>query len=149
MSYEYILTRTEGKVGIVQFNRPKALNALSPELMDETMSALEAFDADDPFVRPTEPTQFWQSRCHAIMRPTRQDGLVSPDQVDPPRRSHQDCTRNLIYPIHNGGTSSLPKIAAVAATRERGRSPRYASLREDRDKPDTGCDPRAGKRLGV
>lgn len=46
MSYEYILTRTEGKVGIVQFNRPKALNALSPELMHETMSALEAFDAD-------------------------------------------------------------------------------------------------------
>ncbi|MEM8862868.1 MAG: enoyl-CoA hydratase-related protein [Chloroflexota bacterium] len=46
MSYEYILIRTEGKVGIVQFNRPKAMNALSPELMDETMSALEAFDAD-------------------------------------------------------------------------------------------------------
>ena len=46
MSYEYILTRTEGKVGIVQFNRPKAMNALSPELMEETMGALEAFDAD-------------------------------------------------------------------------------------------------------
>ncbi len=46
MSYEYILTRTEGKVGVVQFNRPKALNALSPGLMHETMTALEAFDAD-------------------------------------------------------------------------------------------------------
>jgi enoyl-CoA hydratase len=46
MSYEYILTRTEGKVGIVQFNRPQALNALSPELMRETMEALEAFDRD-------------------------------------------------------------------------------------------------------
>ncbi|MBK8430004.1 MAG: enoyl-CoA hydratase/isomerase family protein [Chloroflexi bacterium] len=46
MNYENILTRIEGKVGVVQFNRPKALNALSPELMDETMTALEAFDAD-------------------------------------------------------------------------------------------------------
>lgn len=47
MSYETILTRTQGKVGIVQFNRPHALNALSPELMRETMDALEAFDRDD------------------------------------------------------------------------------------------------------
>ncbi|MCA9979476.1 MAG: enoyl-CoA hydratase/isomerase family protein [Anaerolineales bacterium] len=47
MSYENILTRTHGRVGIVQFNRPKALNALSPELMRETMEALEAFDLDD------------------------------------------------------------------------------------------------------
>jgi enoyl-CoA hydratase len=46
MSYEYILTRTEGKVGIVQFNRPQALNALSPELMRETMEVLELFDRD-------------------------------------------------------------------------------------------------------
>ena len=47
MSYEYILTRTEGRVGIVQFNRPKALNALNRGLMSELMTALEAFDADE------------------------------------------------------------------------------------------------------
>lgn len=47
MSYEFILTRTEDKVGVVQLNRPKALNALSPALMKEVMTALEAFDADD------------------------------------------------------------------------------------------------------
>lgn len=46
MSDELILTRLEGKVGIIQFNRPKALNALSPALMGEAMSALEAFDHD-------------------------------------------------------------------------------------------------------
>ena len=46
MSYEYILTKTEGKVGIVQFNRPKALNAMNPTLVEEAMTALEAFDAD-------------------------------------------------------------------------------------------------------
>lgn len=47
MSQEYILTRSEGRVGIVQFNRPKALNALNRGLMAELMDALEAFDADD------------------------------------------------------------------------------------------------------
>ena len=47
MSYEFILTRTEGRVGIAQFNRPKAYNALSPELMQELMHSLETFDADD------------------------------------------------------------------------------------------------------
>ncbi len=46
MTYEHILTRIEGQVGIVQFNRPKALNALSPALMGEAMDALEAFDRD-------------------------------------------------------------------------------------------------------
>lgn len=47
MSYEFILTRSDGRVGIVQFNRPKALNALNRGLMSELMTALEAFDADD------------------------------------------------------------------------------------------------------
>ncbi len=47
MTHEYILTRTEGRVGIVQFNRPKAMNALNRGLMQETMDALDAFDADD------------------------------------------------------------------------------------------------------
>jgi enoyl-CoA hydratase len=47
MSYEHILTRSEGRVGIVQFNRPKALNALNRGLMAELMDALELFDADD------------------------------------------------------------------------------------------------------
>ncbi|MEM7117304.1 MAG: enoyl-CoA hydratase-related protein [Chloroflexota bacterium] len=46
MSEEYILTRTEGKVGVVQINRPKALNALNQSVMSQIMSALEAFDAD-------------------------------------------------------------------------------------------------------
>ena len=41
-----ILTQTQNRVGIVQFNRPKALNALNRELMAETMDALEAFDQD-------------------------------------------------------------------------------------------------------
>jgi enoyl-CoA hydratase len=43
---ETILVRTEGRVGIVTLNRPKALNALNGQLMDELGAALMAFDAD-------------------------------------------------------------------------------------------------------
>ncbi|ORE94437.1 enoyl-CoA hydratase [Acuticoccus yangtzensis] len=45
-SYETILTETDGAVGIVTLNRPKALNALSAQLIDELIDALSAFDAD-------------------------------------------------------------------------------------------------------
>jgi enoyl-CoA hydratase len=44
--FEHILIRSEDRVGIVQLNRPKVLNALSPEVMLEVASALAAFDAD-------------------------------------------------------------------------------------------------------
>jgi enoyl-CoA hydratase len=47
MEYENILTRQEGRVGIIQLNRPQALNALNRELMAEVIAALEAFDADE------------------------------------------------------------------------------------------------------
>ncbi|KQT14139.1 enoyl-CoA hydratase [Ramlibacter sp. Leaf400] len=48
MAYETIETRIEaGKVGIVALNRPKQLNALNDQLMDELGAALKAFDADD------------------------------------------------------------------------------------------------------
>ena len=47
MTYETIEVRTEGgKVGIVTLNRPKQLNALNNQLMDELGAALKAFDAD-------------------------------------------------------------------------------------------------------
>ena len=44
--YDNIITRVDGRVGVAQLNRPKALNALNRELMTELMTALEAFDAD-------------------------------------------------------------------------------------------------------
>ena len=47
MAFETIEVRTEAeKVGIVTLNRPKALNALNDQLMDELGAALKAFDAD-------------------------------------------------------------------------------------------------------
>jgi enoyl-CoA hydratase len=48
MPYECITTHTEGgQVGVVTLNRPKQLNALNGQLMDELGHALKAFDADE------------------------------------------------------------------------------------------------------
>ena len=48
MTYECIEVRTEAeKVGIITLNRPKQLNALNDQLMDELGQALKAFDADE------------------------------------------------------------------------------------------------------
>ena len=47
MSYECIEVRTEAdKVGVITLNRPKQLNALSPQLMVELGQALKGFEAD-------------------------------------------------------------------------------------------------------
>jgi enoyl-CoA hydratase len=47
MSYENILVETHDKVGLIRLNRPKALNALSDDLMSELGTALLAFDAQE------------------------------------------------------------------------------------------------------
>ena len=48
MAYECITVRTEGeKVGVITLNRPKQLNALNDQLMNELGQALQAFDADE------------------------------------------------------------------------------------------------------
>jgi enoyl-CoA hydratase len=45
--YKNILTSTQGRVGVIQLNRPKALNALCNELFVELNAAMRAFDTDD------------------------------------------------------------------------------------------------------
>lgn len=47
MSYEFILTETRGRVGLVTLNRPNSMNALNNQLVRELMDALESFDNDD------------------------------------------------------------------------------------------------------
>ena len=47
MEYETILTETRGKVGLVTLNRPQALNALNSQVLQDVLSALQAFDGDE------------------------------------------------------------------------------------------------------
>src|SRR5882672_1909813 len=47
MAYQNILVETKGRVGIIRFNRPQALNALNAALVEELDAALDAFEADD------------------------------------------------------------------------------------------------------
>ncbi len=47
MPYETLIVETKGRVGLITLNRPKAMNALSAQLMKELGEALDAFEADD------------------------------------------------------------------------------------------------------
>ena len=46
MSESFVLVETRGRVGLLTLNRPKALNALNDQLMNELGAALLAFEAD-------------------------------------------------------------------------------------------------------
>ena len=46
MTYETIRVETQGKVGIITLDRPKALNALNAQLITEMNAALDVFDQD-------------------------------------------------------------------------------------------------------
>jgi enoyl-CoA hydratase len=43
---EHIIVETKGRVGIVRFNRPQALNALNTALIAELAAAIDGFEAD-------------------------------------------------------------------------------------------------------
>jgi enoyl-CoA hydratase len=47
MSYELILAEKKGRVGVITLNRPKQMNALNAQVMQELAKALYAFDADE------------------------------------------------------------------------------------------------------
>ena len=47
MSYEMILAEIRGRVGLITFNRPQAMNAFNNQLLRELMDALDSFDKDD------------------------------------------------------------------------------------------------------
>ena len=47
MEYQNILVETHGKVGLIRLNRPKSLNALNDQLMDDLGDALSKFDTDE------------------------------------------------------------------------------------------------------
>ena len=47
MAYNTIQTKSEGRVGVITLDRPKALNALCDELTTELAEALANYEADD------------------------------------------------------------------------------------------------------
>lgn len=47
MEHTNIIVETRGRVGLITLNRPKALNALNDQLVDELWDALDAFEADE------------------------------------------------------------------------------------------------------
>ena len=47
MSFEFILSETKGRVGVITLNRPKQMNALNAQVMQELAKALYAFDAEE------------------------------------------------------------------------------------------------------
>ena len=47
MNYELISAQQKGRVGVITLNRPKQMNALNPQLMQEVGAALQRFDGDD------------------------------------------------------------------------------------------------------
>lgn len=47
MNFQNLLVETRGRTGLITLNRPKQLNALNDQLMDELGAALAAFDAGD------------------------------------------------------------------------------------------------------
>ena len=47
MAFEYIIAELEPPVGVVTLNRPKVLNALSPELIGEVTAALAEMGRDE------------------------------------------------------------------------------------------------------
>ena len=47
MAYKNIIVETRGRVGLVTFNRPKALNALNGALIKDLAEALCSFEADE------------------------------------------------------------------------------------------------------
>lgn len=47
MTYTNILTETRAKVGLIQLNRPQAMNAFNLAMLTEVFDALEAFDKNE------------------------------------------------------------------------------------------------------
>jgi enoyl-CoA hydratase len=47
MAYKTIIVETKGRVGLITFNRPRALNALNAALINELNQALDRYEAND------------------------------------------------------------------------------------------------------
>jgi len=102
MPYETILTSTEGPIGLITLNRPKALNALNTQLMNEIGAALAAFDADEAI------------RCIVITGAGERAFCAGADIREMGRRGPIDMLKEFRSPLWDiVRTLGKPVIAAV------------------------------------
>lgn len=97
MTYEFILTHVEQRVGVIQLNRPRALNALNREMMAEVIAALEAYDRD-PEVGCMLLTG--NERAFAAGADIKQMATATPvDMLDNPFIDYWDRLRRISKPV--------------------------------------------------
>ena len=76
MDYQNILVESRDNVGLITLNRPKALNALSDDLMDEIADAVDGFETDDSVIL-IAATNRPDVLDKALLRPGRLIGKLS------------------------------------------------------------------------
>ena len=47
MQFEFIETAVKEKIGVIELNRPRQLNALNRKMVSEILQAMQRFDSDD------------------------------------------------------------------------------------------------------
>ena len=103
MEHQNILVKTEGAVGVITLNRPKALNALNSELLGELIDQLEKWDAGNDV------------RCIVITGSERAFAAGA-DIKEMAPQSYMDMYKNDFFAHVNDRISAIrkPIIAAVA-----------------------------------
>ena len=88
MSYECITAEVKGRVALITLNRPKQLNALSPQLMQELGAALLAFDADETTL--SEGIHFERRLFHAAFAlEDQKEGMAAFVEKRKPKFKHR------------------------------------------------------------
>ncbi len=102
MAYKTIIVETKGRVGLITFNRPKALNALNAALIGELNQALDRYEAADDIAA-------------IVITGSERAFAAGADIKEMQEKSFIDVVRDdFIAPWERIGRCRKPVIAAVA-----------------------------------
>ncbi|MBV9044881.1 MAG: enoyl-CoA hydratase [Alphaproteobacteria bacterium] len=103
MNHLNIIAKTEGAVGVITLNRPKALNALNAELLGELVTQLEAWDREDAV------------RC-IVLTGSERAFAAGADIKEMAPRSYMDMFKQNFFADANDRIAAVrkPIVAAVA-----------------------------------